>query len=135
MSSQRTYLPVCRLRARRRDVAQRHHRFDAPGRGGRDPGPRSRVGDAQRHVYALTAMPSPVGAMVALALSACVESGSHPSSSADIAAEQPITAPLYDLVLKGGRVIDPASGRDGIFDVAIAGDRIAKLAPSVETTR
>ena len=24
----------------------------------------------------------------------------------------------FDLLLKGGRVIDPANGRDGLFDVA-----------------
>ena len=28
-------------------------------------------------------------------------------------------------LLKGGRVIDPANGRDGEFDVLIDGDRIA----------
>ena len=25
----------------------------------------------------------------------------------------------FDLLLKGGRVIDPAKGRDGLFDVAL----------------
>ena len=42
--------------------------------------------------------------------------------------------PVYDLVLTGARVCDPASGLDRIFDVAVAGDRIAAvgdgLAPS-----
>lgn len=33
----------------------------------------------------------------------------------------------FDLVLRGGRVIDPASGLDGIADVAIRGDRIAAV--------
>ena len=28
-------------------------------------------------------------------------------------------------LLKGGRVVDPANGKDGIFDVLIDGDRIA----------
>lgn len=37
----------------------------------------------------------------------------------------------YDLILKGGRVIDPANGRDGKFDVAITGGRIAAVAPSL----
>lgn len=37
----------------------------------------------------------------------------------------------YDLILKGGRVIDPANGRDGTFDVAITGGRIAAVAPSL----
>src|SRR5204863_301265 len=31
------------------------------------------------------------------------------------------------LLLKGGRVVDPASGRDGAFDVLIDGDRIARI--------
>ena len=30
-------------------------------------------------------------------------------------------------VLKGGRVVDPANGRDGMFDVLIDGDRIARV--------
>ena len=30
-------------------------------------------------------------------------------------------------LLKGGRVIDPANGRDGIFDILIDGDRIARV--------
>jgi dihydroorotase len=33
----------------------------------------------------------------------------------------------YDVVLKGGRVIDPATGTDGIMDVAIAGGKIAAV--------
>jgi dihydroorotase len=38
----------------------------------------------------------------------------------------------YDLVLKGGHVIDPANGRDGIMDVAISGGRVARVAPNIE---
>ena len=30
-------------------------------------------------------------------------------------------------LLKGGRVVDPANGRDGIFDILIDGDRIARV--------
>jgi dihydroorotase len=43
----------------------------------------------------------------------------------------------YDLIIKGGRVVDPASGLDAIRDVAIAGDRIAAVEASIEpgTTR
>jgi len=36
-----------------------------------------------------------------------------------------------DLLLKGGRVIDPANGLDGMLDVAIAGDKIAQVAPEI----
>ena len=46
-------------------------------------------------------------------------------------------APRYDLLLKGGRVIDPTAGRDGTADVAIAGGRIAAVEHSIpaETAR
>jgi dihydroorotase len=36
-----------------------------------------------------------------------------------------------DLLLKGGRVIDPANRLDGIADVAISGKKIARVAPSI----
>ena len=42
----------------------------------------------------------------------------------------PLTAQddaLYDLVIRGGRVIDPESGFDGVADVGILGDRIAAV--------
>lgn len=39
----------------------------------------------------------------------------------------------YDLVLKGGRVLDPAGGLDITADVAIRGDRIVSIAPGLET--
>lgn len=38
----------------------------------------------------------------------------------------------FDLVLKGGRVIDPAAGRDEIADVAVAGDKIAAVGADLE---
>jgi dihydroorotase len=34
---------------------------------------------------------------------------------------------MAKLLLKGGRVVDPANGRDGAFDVLIDGDRIARV--------
>src|SRR5260221_9549165 len=37
----------------------------------------------------------------------------------------------YDLLLKGGRVIDPKNNRDGRFDVAIKAGRIAAVEPSI----
>jgi dihydroorotase len=37
----------------------------------------------------------------------------------------------YDLIVKGGRVIDPAARLDAIRDVAIAGGRIAAISPSI----
>jgi dihydroorotase len=40
----------------------------------------------------------------------------------------------YDLLLRGGHVIDPANKRDGVMDVAISGDRIARVAPAIQAT-
>jgi dihydroorotase len=39
-----------------------------------------------------------------------------------------------DLILRGGRVIDPASGLDGIRDVGFAGGRVAAVAPRIAGT-
>jgi dihydroorotase len=36
-------------------------------------------------------------------------------------------------LLKGGRVVDPANGRDGIFDVLIDGDRIAEVGTDLKS--
>ncbi len=38
----------------------------------------------------------------------------------------------YDLLLQGGMVIDPDSGRDGTFDVAFTGDRVAAIEARIE---
>lgn len=37
----------------------------------------------------------------------------------------------YDLVLKGGRVIDPAQGLDQVADVAFSGGRVAAVGPNI----
>ena len=37
----------------------------------------------------------------------------------------------FDKVLRGGRVIDPAQGLDGVMDVAITAGKIAQIAPTV----
>ena len=34
---------------------------------------------------------------------------------------------MHELLLKGGRVVDPATGRDGAFDVLIEDGRIARV--------
>lgn len=41
----------------------------------------------------------------------------------------------YDLVIKGGRVIDPAQGLDGIMDVAVKDGRIAAVGPKLTGSR
>ncbi len=38
---------------------------------------------------------------------------------------------MYDLLLKGGTVVDPSTGLDGIADVAVEGGRIARIAPDI----
>ena len=40
-------------------------------------------------------------------------------------------AATYDLIIKGGRVIDPSAGIDAVRDVAISAGRIAAIAPSI----
>ena len=37
----------------------------------------------------------------------------------------------FDTVLKGGRVIDPATGRDGVFDVGVKGGKITAIEPQI----
>ena len=56
--------------------------------------------------------------------------------AASAAAGADITAdPIYDLLLKNGHVIDPSAGRNGRFDVAIAGERIVRIAPNLPAQR
>ena len=38
-------------------------------------------------------------------------------------------------LLKGGRVVDPANGRDGMFDILIDGDRIARVGKDLPVGR
>ena len=38
---------------------------------------------------------------------------------------------MFDLVLKGGRVIDPAQGVDARLDVAFADGRVAEIGPDL----
>ena len=38
----------------------------------------------------------------------------------------------YDLILRGGRVIDPSQRLDAVSDVAFAGGKVAKVAPKLQ---
>jgi dihydroorotase len=38
---------------------------------------------------------------------------------------------MYDLVIRGGRVIDPSSGLEGVHDIAVQGGVIARIAPDI----
>src|ERR1700686_4660792 len=42
-----------------------------------------------------------------------------------------VLAATYDLIIKGGLVIDPSVGLDAIRDVAIVGGKIAAVAPNI----
>jgi dihydroorotase len=42
------------------------------------------------------------------------------------------TSPVYDLILQGGHVICPASGIDGVMDVAIVDGKIARLSADIQ---
>ena len=46
-----------------------------------------------------------------------------------------MTMQHYDLVMTGGRVVDPASGRDGAGEVAVSGGRIAAIAETLPPHR
>ena len=46
----------------------------------------------------------------------------------------PLLAQQYDLVLKGGHVIDPKNGIDAVRDVAIKGDRVAAVSAAIDTS-
>lgn len=41
----------------------------------------------------------------------------------------------FDLVLQGGRVIDPRHGRDGVMDLAITGGKVAAVEASIDPKR
>ncbi len=52
-----------------------------------------------------------------------------------VALEPPISAqPAYDLLLKGGHVIDTANEIDGRMDVAVKGNTIARVAESIDAS-
>lgn len=42
-----------------------------------------------------------------------------------------VHAQIYDILIKGGRVLDPKNNIDGVMDVAITGDKIAKVAQTI----
>jgi len=54
------------------------------------------------------------------------------STAAAAAARSFAQGSRYDLVIKGGRVLDPASKLDTVRDIAIAGGRIAAVAANVD---
>jgi dihydroorotase len=45
-----------------------------------------------------------------------------------------MAAARFDLILRGGRVIDPAQGIDGVRDVGVRGGQITAVAPAIKPT-
>jgi len=52
------------------------------------------------------------------------------SGSAEVGESKP-----YDLLIKGGKVIDPSQGLEGEYDVAVRAGKIASVAPGIPETR
>src|SRR5258706_15327277 len=51
-------------------------------------------------------------------------------------AAEPSSLPqTYDLVLRGGRLIDPAQGLDGAYEIGIRRGKIAAVAPKLKATK
>lgn len=48
-----------------------------------------------------------------------------------LAAALPLAAQQYDLLIRGGRVIDPANEIDGVMDIAVQGQTIARVARDI----
>lgn len=42
-----------------------------------------------------------------------------------------VTSQPYDLLIRGGHLLDPATGRDGLYDVALAGGKVVRVAPDI----
>jgi len=64
-----------------------------------------------------------------------VLSGNSPTAVAAGLQTRRGTSATYDLLIKGGRVIDPAGRLDGLRDVAIAGGRIAAVESNIAASR
>lgn len=60
---------------------------------------------------------------------------SRPTTKRRRAANVSALPGAYDLVLKGGRVIDPANGTDAVLDVAVAGGKIAAVGADLPSPR
>src|SRR5690348_10302857 len=53
----------------------------------------------------------------------------------DMPAKAFAQTPRYDLLLKGGHVIDPANHLDGVMDVAVAGGKIAAVESGIAASQ
>src|SRR5215472_941608 len=46
-----------------------------------------------------------------------------------------LPAQTYDLLIKGGHLIDPANRIDSVLDIAVSGNRIARVAASIPASQ
>jgi N-acyl-D-aspartate/D-glutamate deacylase len=60
--------------------------------------------------------------------------GAAAASAAIFARIPNALAQSYDLIITGGRVVDPSIGLDGNRDVAIAGGKIVAVEPTITAT-
>ena len=54
------------------------------------------------------------------------------AAAASVRVPLAVAAGKYDLVIKGGRVIDPASKLDAVRDIAVGGGKIVSVKPNIE---
>jgi hypothetical protein len=71
-----------------------------------------------------------LGALAAPLAAETQQAGRHPALLGARAARVAETAAQFDLVVRGGRVIDPESGLDGVRDIGIRDGRIANYGAS-----
>jgi dihydroorotase len=79
-----------------------------------------------------------INAPLRVVVAAGLALGAQSAVAQPAATEQPARAAqpvVYDVLLKGGHVIDPKNGRNGRFDIAIVGDRIHRLAEHLPAAR
>src|SRR5262245_9984664 len=66
----------------------------------------------------------------------CGEAASRPGTAANRGNERPRRSrserPMYDLLLKGGTVVDPSTKLDGTIDIAVENGTIARIAPAID---
>jgi dihydroorotase len=70
-----------------------------------------------------------LGSAAALGIPGLRQAAASPQAAA--AAPQPSASPSYDLLIAGGRVVDPSQKLSAVRDIAIAGGRIARIAENI----
>src|SRR6476660_5603815 len=73
-----------------------------------------------------------LGSAAAMAIPGLRQTAASPQAAA--AAPQPSSA-SYDLLIAGGRVIDPSQKLSAVRDIAIAGGKIARIAENIPPTQ